>query len=95
MDSLPVKFRPLPNRLNIVMTRNKNLEFPKGVLVINNFQSIPWDKIKGKLFIIGGASIYNLALKNCTRIYITKIYKNYNCDKFFPNFLDKFELEKQ
>ena len=93
-DSLPVKFRPLPNRLNIVMTRNKNLEFPKEVIVINDFQSIPWDKIKGKLFIIGGASIYNLALKDCTRIYFTKIYKNYNCDKFFPNFLDKFELEK-
>ena len=91
-DSLPIK--PLSWRLNIVLTRNKKLKFPKQVIVIHDFESIPWDKIQGKLFIIGGQDIYKYALKQCNRIYYTKIYTDYKCDRFFPEFLNDFELEK-
>ena len=34
------------------------------------------------------------ALKQCNRIYYTKIYTDYKCDRFFPEFLNDFELEK-
>lgn len=93
-DSLPLTVKPLPWRLNIVLTRNKKLKFPKQVLVIHDFKLIPWNKIKGKLFIIGGQDIYKHTLKQCNRIYCTKIYNDYNCDRFFPEFLNDFELEK-
>ena len=93
-DSLPITVKPLAFRLNIVLTRNKKLKFSKQVIVIHDFESIPWDKIQGKLFIIGGQDIYKHALEQCDRIYCTKIYNDYNCDRFFPEFLNNFELEK-
>jgi len=93
-DSLPITVKPLPLRLNIVLTRDKEYKFPQNVIVIHDFDSIPWDKIQGKLFVIGGQDIYKYALKKCNRIYCTKIYNDYNCDRFFPEFLDEFELEK-
>ena len=52
-DSIPLKFKPLTNRLNIVLTRDKNKKFPKDVIVIHNFSQIP-EQIQGKLFVIGG-----------------------------------------
>lgn len=46
---------------------------------------------KTNIFIIGGSRLYNEAIsyKECKNIYITEIYKNYNCDNFFPK-LDKY-----
>ena len=82
-DSIPPKFRPLKNRLNIVLTRNKKKKFPKNVIVIHTFSEIP-EQIQGKLFIIGGMSIYKWALQRCNEIYLTRIYDEYTCDTFFP-----------
>src|SRR5690242_16184462 len=36
-DSLPINFRPLPDRINIVLTRNDKLDFPSGVYKAKNF----------------------------------------------------------
>ena len=89
-DSLPKK--PLPNRLNIVISR-----FPKEVL---GDLSIRIDLTEAKIrlamadpdeqwFIIGGGQIYKELLPFCDRVYVTKILKDHkNVDTYFPN-LDK------
>ena len=86
-DSLPIK--PLPNRLNIVISRS-----PKEVL---GDLSIRIDLNEAKIrlamadsneswFIIGGGQIYKELLPLCDRVYVTKIYKDHeNVDTYFPN----------
>ena len=86
-ESLPVKFRPLPDRENRVVTHS--LDY--GALGARTCTSLEkslseiGENIE-KIFIIGGAEIFKQALgmKIISGIYITKIYKNYLCDTFFP-----------
>lgn len=85
-DSIPEKFRPLPNRTNIVITTQKNYEAP-GALVVNSLQeAIDFAKNTGdkEVFIIGGAEIYKQFLPMADRIYITNIYHEFEGDCHFP-----------
>jgi dihydrofolate reductase len=83
--------KPLPNRLNIVLTRDKSFS-REGIEVCDNFE----DAVKlakktyadDDIFIIGGESVYTLAEPFCRVAYITKIDKEYQADRFFVN-LDK------
>lgn len=87
-DSLPKK--PLPNRTNIIISNKGNLLLENGAIRLklkDLLQSIT--NFKDDIFVIGGGSIYNQLLPFCKRVYVTKIYKNYdNVDTYFPN-LDK------
>ena len=89
-ESLPEKFRPLPGRLNVVLTRNTGLIFPKEVLKADSLDSA-LELLKratnpGEIFVIGGAEIFQQALHHpqCRRIYLTQILKQFDCDTFFP-----------
>ena len=83
--------KPLPNRLNIVVTRCTDYQ-PKGTIVFNSvMQAINYsqqkDMIKkyGKeVFIIGGGEIFKQTLDMVDRLYITRIYKDYEGDSFYP-----------
>jgi dihydrofolate reductase len=88
-ESIPEKFRPLPNRQNIVLTRNENYSAP-GAIVIKNFNDIPSvvnDK-NDKCFIIGGAQVYKLALTdgNLEEMFITYVDETFDADTHFPEF---------
>ena len=100
-DSLPEKFKPLPGRYNIVLTRNKNFSAPEGVKVIH-----AWDEAEAacqqkgdieNLFVIGGAEIFKLALNSphCTAIYLTRIQQSFPCDTVFPPFENQFEVSEE
>ena len=75
--------RPLPNRTNIILTRNKNY-FVKGCLVYNDFRDILdiWEK--NNIFIIGGSEIYKIFLPFTDKIELTLIDKDFVGDTFFP-----------
>ena len=96
-DSIPEKFRPLPGRLNIVLTRNQEFQASEGVIVIHDFEALEdvcdTPDIE-KVFIIGGEEIFKLALASdqCTSIYVTHIDQSFQCDTFFPPFEESFEL---
>ena len=60
--SLPEKNRPLPNRKNIVLSRNKDLKI-KSVEIINNIEDLNEISLSTEIFVIGGAEIYKLVLK--------------------------------
>jgi len=88
-QSLPKKFRPLKNRLNVVLTKDKNVVLPDNVL---NFES--FDQALNELehrnieeiFIIGGGRLYATTIAHpfCKKIYLTEIQKTFDCDIFFP-----------
>jgi len=85
-ESIPEKFRPLPNRTNIVITRQKNYEAPGAIVVGSIEEAIEKAKqtTDNEIFIIGGAEIYKQALPYVDKIYFTKIYHEFNGDVFFP-----------
>ena len=91
-ESIPHKFRPLPNRTNIIITRNKNYVVENAIITDSVEASILIAKQNNddEPFIIGGGEIYKLALeKNLVhKIYLTRIHANLNGDTFFPK-LDK------
>lgn len=87
-ESLPQKFKPLPQRLNVVITSDKNFKFP-NVLIYNSLEKAIEDlKTKHQeIFIIGGASIYQQAIKLVDRIYLTIVEKEFpQADVFFPDY---------
>jgi dihydrofolate reductase len=86
-DSLPPKFKPLKDRLNIVLTRNKNLlrDFDvRAVSSINEaFEQAPANE---EVFVIGGAEIFAQTLPRAHRLYLTEIDAVVDGDVYFPEY---------
>jgi|SRR5665811_2315820 len=79
---------PLPNRKNIVITRNKNY-LRHGVDVVHSLEEAIslFDDTK-EVFVIGGAEIYKQAMPLADRLYITHIdAKDKEADAFFPEII--------
>jgi len=87
-ESIPHKFRPLPNRTNIIITRNKNYHAENCIIKTNLTDAINETKNnnENETFIIGGGEIYKLALEQnlVDRIYLTRIHHEFDGDTFFP-----------
>lgn len=86
-ESIPEKFRPLPNRTNIVVTRQKDYQAPGAIVVNSLSEAIDKAKATGdnEIFIIGGGEIYKQALHLADKIYLTKVHHHfYDADTFFP-----------
>jgi dihydrofolate reductase len=89
-DSLHEKFKPLPQRTNIVITRQQNFQAP-GCMVLHALEpaiEIAKKNSETECFIIGGAEIYRLAMPYTTRMYLTEIDATVSGDTFFPE-IDK------
>ena len=89
-DSIPEKYRPLPNRLNVILTRNKDFE-AENCLVFNSLNDCLHhfeNEQERKVFIIGGGEIYKMALdsKYLDELYITYVDGIFDADTFFPEF---------
>ena len=67
-DSLPARFRPLPGRRNVVLTRNRGFDAP-GAEVVGSID----DAIDDQTWVIGGSEIYHLALPAATRCEVTEV----------------------
>ena len=75
----------LPNRDNIVLTRNKEISFPNTKIVSSMQEAIDVADKDKTLFIIGGASVYNEALAFADTMNITSIHHKFDeADTFFP-----------
>lgn len=87
-ESIPEKFRPLPNRLNVVLTRNKEYE-AKDCLVFHSLEEClaHFKSEKDRtVFIIGGGEIYrqSLEMDAIDEMYITHVETTLDADTFFP-----------
>ena len=88
-ESIPQKFRPLPNRINIVITRNKNLfEENENLFIFDSLEKAinycEKNFSERKIFLCGGKRIYEEGLKICKYLYLSFIKKTYEGDVFFP-----------
>jgi len=85
-DSLPPKFRPLPGRINIVVTRQSDWQGDGAVArhslpdAITHLQ----DSNATEVWVIGGAQIYEQALPLAQRAVVTVIHKDFDGDAFAP-----------
>lgn len=78
--------KALPNRQNIVLTRNKNWSAP-GAEVIHSPEDLQQLKLQDEeVYIIGGAQVYALFLPYLDQLLVSHVYKNYEGDTYFPNF---------
>lgn len=86
-DSIPEKFRPLPNRENAVLTRNTEYEAP-GAKVFSSLGACLeyYENDERTLFIIGGGQIYREAIDAgiIDEMYITHVDGDFGADTFFP-----------
>lgn len=82
--------KPLPNRTNIVLSRNPNLVVD-GATVCNSVQDVLIE-VSGlphsDVFIIGGEAIYKIFLPYCRRALITRVDAAPDADAFFPDLLE-------
>lgn len=90
---------PLPKRLSIVISRNKQTHPSENVLFVASIKDAIVEAKKHinqyskDIFIIGGGEIYKQSLDLVNRIYITRIDHNYHCDAFYPDISKtKFKL---
>jgi dihydrofolate reductase len=82
-ESIPEKFRPLPNRKNIVMTRDPNY-VANGAIVSHDLEQIlvSHENSHEQVFIIGGAELYREAFKYANRLFLTQIYSEVEGDVY-------------
>jgi dihydrofolate reductase len=87
---------PLPNRRNIILTRNRNF-LADGAETANSIDEIyKLCKTKEKIFVIGGEEIYKLFIEKAALLHITRIDHQFEADAFFPKFSnDDWEITNQ
>src|SRR5471032_1011317 len=84
--------RPLPNRRNIVITRNSEWRH-EGVEAVSSVEAAVALLDGAEGFVIGGAEIYKQSLGLTQRLIVTEIGQTYACDAFFPA-IDHAEWQK-
>lgn len=77
--------KPLKNRRNIILTRDLNFTVSDGETVHSVDEAVSLCKNDEKVFIIGGASVYEQFLPMCKFAYVTKLYVSSPSDRFFQN----------
>ncbi len=91
-DSIPLKYRPLSNRINAVITRNESFTHPDAEVFHSVEAAIDHYKKQSEreIFIIGGAQIYKYCLDHnlVDEMLITFIDQAFDGDAFFPEFDD-------
>lgn len=76
--------KALPNRKNVVITRNRNFK-KEGVTVVNSLEeALAFSKEKENIYILGGAEIYSQALPIADLLDLTLIHGHFEADTFFP-----------
>lgn len=89
--------RPLPKRINIILSRQVSETFQdeKGVIWVNNLEAAVNNAESEEVMIIGGAEIYRQALPLADRIYFTEIQAELDGDSFFPAInLNDWQIKK-
>jgi dihydrofolate reductase len=84
-ESIPEKFRPLPKRTNIVITRNADYELPEGVILSDNIKAVLENYKDEEVMVIGGGGIYAQTIDMADTLYMTHIDMEVEGDILFPH----------
>jgi dihydrofolate reductase len=87
-ETIPPRWRPLPGRLNIVVSRRVDYDVPQAVLVgaLQAAVAAADRPDIERIFVLGGGEIYRaaLAMPECRRVYLTRVEGRRDADAFFP-----------
>ncbi|CAG8666520.1 13103_t:CDS:2 [Acaulospora morrowiae] len=93
-ESIPSKYRPLKDRLNVVISRSmvkdESVSGNGTYLIYSTLDDAIKDIVNkpsiSRIFIMGGSFVYKEAIESplCKYILLTRVYKDFNCDTFFP-----------
>ena len=84
-DSLPPRFRPLPGRRNVVVSRNPALSLAGAEAATSLDAALAQLHGAPRVFVIGGAELYALALPRADTLMLTEIGADLDGDSFFPH----------
>ena len=85
-ESLPPKFRPLPGRTNIVVTRQQDWHDTGAVVAHSIEEAVQQCASDAQVWVIGGAEVYAQAMPLATRAVVTEIEADFEGDAFAPTF---------
>ena len=85
-DSLPERFRPLPGRRNIVVTRNSDYQAPGAVVVHSIDEALQAAADSEEVIIVGGGDLFRRLMPEVDRLYLTQVRGAVEGDVFFPPF---------
>lgn len=100
-ECIPIKFRPLKNRINIVLTRNQDFKINDEDVIIKHSLEEALEALSHELkdkvdevWVIGGSHVYEdvMKSKNFYRLYLTDIKAHFTCDTFMPPLTDNLKL---
>lgn len=101
---VPKNKRPLPERINVVLSRNPQSEdYPESVVLCRSLPEAmeklsqpEYSERIENIWIVGGSSVYKEAMDSahCHRLYFTSVKGNFECDTFFPHIPHTFQLVK-
>lgn len=74
---------PLPNRRHIIITSDANARFEGCETVSSIAEAIAKVEGEKEAFVIGGGSVYEQFYPLCSKIYLTKVYRDFEADTFF------------
>ncbi|MDP4299054.1 dihydrofolate reductase [Leptothrix discophora] len=83
-DSLPARFRPLPGRHNIVLTRDPHWRAEGASAVTTLDQALAVAGDVERLFVIGGAQLYAATIDRADRLELTEVDRDFDGDVHFP-----------
>ncbi len=83
-ESLPERFRPLPGRENIIVTRQRGYEAPGCRVVHSVAEAVERLQDREEVMVIGGAQIFAQLLPQADRLYLTLVHGRHEGDVFFP-----------
>jgi dihydrofolate reductase len=94
-DSLPAKFKPLPGRRNVVISRDSSLTAAGAEVASGLHAALTLVGDAPQVFVIGGAQLYALALPLAQRLVLTEVGADLPGDTFFPPWDRQLFLETQ
>lgn len=97
-ESIPEKFRPLPERKNLILTTKQDYSVPEGVDTYDNIPQALSDYKEEDIFVIGGESVYEATMDRADKLLITHVEQEVSgCDAYYPKIReDKWqEVERE
>jgi dihydrofolate reductase len=97
-DSIPDRFRPLPERINVVISRQASLRLVKDVIRAASFDralaAIDALPNIGRTFVIGGGEVFREAITHpeLQCVYVTRVHATLDCDTFLAQIPPKLKL---
>jgi dihydrofolate reductase len=96
-ESIPQRFRPLPSRFNVVLSRDEAYEAQGAQTALSLESALGMLSARDdidRVFVIGGGQVYADALAHaaCAQAYVTRVKGTFDCDTFLPAFESDFRL---